>query len=122
MLWQCVNVLKSEKNGVCGRKEKKWKVCTMPRGESRWREVEKGANESRGLKDNLWEGKNAQAIYLDHGGCCALSIPLQLSWSAHTPSVCGDKTPPELSTAAHSNIQHALLSSLKLSSATDRNR
>lgn len=96
-LWQCVNALKSEKNGVYGRKRKKWQVYTSQRRELV--EAREGTNESRGLRDNLWEGKSGVAICLDHRACCALLIPLQLSWSAHTLSIYRDKTPPELSAA-----------------------
>lgn len=51
------------------------------------------------------------AICLDHRACCALLIPLQLSWSAHTLSIYRDKTPPDLSAAAHFNNQHGSLHS-----------
>lgn len=83
-------VKEKERNGVYGES-----VCLLPRvgmvegsGE--------GTNENRGFKDNLWEGKSEVAICLDHRACCALLIPLQLSWSAHTLSIYRDKTPPEL--------------------------
>lgn len=85
-------------------------MCALPRGELAEGSRE-GTNESRGLRDNLWEGKSEVAICLDHRACCALLIPLQLSWSAHTLSIYRDKTPPELSTATHFNIQHGSLHS-----------
>lgn len=71
------------------------RVCVLPPGE-----VERGTNESRGIRDNLREGESEVAICLDHRACCALLIPLQLPWSAHTLSIHRDKTPPELSAAA----------------------
>lgn len=60
-----------------------------------------GTKESRGFRDNLWEVKSEVAIYLDHRACCALLIPLQLCWSAHTLSIYRGKTPPERTAAAH---------------------
>lgn len=71
------------------------------------RRAGEGTNESRGLRDNLWEGESEVVICSDHRACCALLIRLQLPWSAHTLSVYRHKTPPELEAAARFSTQHA---------------
>lgn len=79
-------MLEEEKWCVWKKEKEMVSVCVLPRGEL-LEGSEEGTNESRGLRDNLWEGKSEVAICLDHTACCALLIPLQLSWSAHTLSI-----------------------------------
>lgn len=65
------------------KRERDDSKSVLPKGGSSWRKVERGTSQSRGLRDNLWEGKSKVAICLDHTACCALLIPLQLNWSTH---------------------------------------
>lgn len=55
-LWQCVKVSEKEKEKKMGRKKKRCQASAPPRGELVEASGE-GTNESRGLRDNLWEGK-----------------------------------------------------------------
>lgn len=85
LLW-VVAVSESVSERKMGRQRKRWQVWAHPRG-GLVEGSEEGTNESSGLRDNLWEGKREVVICLDHRACCALLIPLLLSWSAHTRSL-----------------------------------
>lgn len=115
-LWQCVKVLAREK---WEDRERDGKCEPIPE-EVWWREVEKGQMKAGGLRDNLWEGKSEVVICLDHRACCALLIPLLLSWSAHTQSLSETKllvSPEKLPTLTHNMPQHDVLQHLTFAGA-----
>lgn len=68
---------------------------------------EEGTSESRGLRDNLWEGKERGSYLLrSHGLLCCIDSPSALLVNPHS-IIYRAKTPPKQTAAAHFNIQRS---------------